>query len=272
MRSASTDDERRTACQDEGAAGGTNSLQVMPQRQIIVLLTATVNPGTTPFVVRADPETRLRDYRLALENWVVQGNFTRLIVCENSGADLSVLERVVASRHMRNVDFISYVDGGAAEKRGKGYAELLEIERALGCDVQIEREDIVVKCTGRLQIENAARILKRIAMLEFDVMCDLKKYLTFADSRIFAATREFLEDYLIPRREMINDSAGVYFEHALAMAAVAAVADGKAWRPFPVLPEIIGISGSTGRSMTDSWIKRLAKRVYYRLNDHILRR
>jgi hypothetical protein len=272
MCSESTDDKRRTACQDESTTGGKKWLQVMPKRKIIVLLTATVNPGATPFVVRADPTMRLRDYRMALDNWVAQGNFTRLIVCENSGADLSVLKQVAASRRMPDVYFISYVDGGVGEKRGKGYAELLEIERALGCDVRIEREDIVIKCTGRLQIKNAARLLTRITTLEFDVMCDLRKYLTIADSRIFAATREFLEDYLIPRREMINDSAGVYFEHALAMACVAAVADGKAWRPFPVLPEIIGISGSTGRSMTDSWIKRLAKRIYCRLNDRILRR
>ena len=244
----------------------------MCHRQIILLLTATIIPGATPFVARVDPEVRLQDYRTALTKWALNGGYTRLIVCENSGADLSALEEVVRSLNRDNVEFISYVDIDSSVNRGKGYAELLEIQRALNGSTRIAPKDVIVKCTGRLTAANGASLFGRMRELEFDVMCDLRKYLTVADSRIFAATREFLEDYLIPRREMIDDRAGMYMEHALARAAMTAVANGKTWRPFPVYPEISGISGSTGRSMTDSPMKRLAKRVYYRLIDRVYRR
>ena len=82
-------------------------------------------------------------------------------------------------------------------------------------------------------VRNASPVLRSIAHGDFDIMCTLKRNLTFADSRLFAATPEFLRDYLFPRVDMIDDNAGITFEHALASATAGALADRKRWRPFP---------------------------------------
>ncbi len=244
----------------------------MSDRKVIVLLTATINPGATPFVVRNSPSIRMTEYKDALNSWILHGGASRIIVCENSGAELAELKMSIPANKSPNVEFVSYVDLKSGPTRGKGYAELGEIERVLSCVNNIALTDVVVKCTGRLIVRNGAELLRRVAHIDFDVMCDLRKYLTYADTRIFAATREFLENYLIQRRETVNDNSGIYLEHALAAAVGTGLANGKKWRPFPLLPQIVGVSGTTGKSMTDPVLKGVARRTYYRLIDRVYRR
>ena len=220
-------------------------------------------------VVRRDPLLRLEDYRRALESWLSSQAAPKIVVCENSGYDLAPLRHLVAPRAGREVEFISFSGNQQGATKGKGYAEIGIIEHALATSELLSNSDVVVKCTGRLIVRNALRVLRATASSDFDIMCTLKRNLTFADSRLFAATPGFLRDYLLPRVDMIDDNAGVHFEHALASATARALADRKCWRPFPIFPRIEGISGSDGLSMTNSAVKSTAKTLYHRLRNFV---
>ncbi|MDB6008696.1 MAG: hypothetical protein JWL65_946 [Gammaproteobacteria bacterium] len=238
-------------------------------RSVVLLLTATIDPGDTMMVVRREPLLRLEDYRLALESWLSSEAAPKIVVCENSGYDLTPLKRLVTPRAGREVEFISFSGNQHGATRGKGYAEIGIIEHAMAKSELLSNSDVVVKCTGRLIVRNALRVLRSTASSDFDIMCTLKGNLTFADSRLFAATPAFLRDYLFPRVDMIDDNAGVHFEHALASATARALADRKCWRPFPIFPRIEGISGSDGLVMTNSAVKSAAKTLYHRLRNFV---
>jgi hypothetical protein len=85
--------------------------------------------------------------------------------------------------------------------------------------------------------------------------------LSFADSRVFAFSPEFAREWLAPLQETLNDSGGVYLEHALARAIHGAMADGKRWRPLPLEPVVIGCGGTSGRSYGTGRLRLLLRRT-----------
>lgn len=236
---------------------------------LVLLLTATIDPGATPLVVRSDPQARLRDYEQALYFWLHSHAFDKIVFCENSGYDLGTLEAMAAATPSCRVEFISFSGNSGGAVRGKGFAELTAMEHALSKSRLIADGKWIVKCTGRLTVLNAPSLVPRIAARNFDVMCDLRRNLSFSDTRFFAATPEFLRRYLLPQQSMIDDLNGVFLEHALACASVRAVADQKMWRPLPVYPRLQGISGTEGRVLTEGLVKSFAKSLYHRMRRRV---
>jgi hypothetical protein len=234
-------------------------------RSMTLLLTATIDPGATPFVERRDPLTRLRDYQQALEWWLSTAAAPRLVFCENSGFDLAPLIGLAERQSRCKVEFISFRGNQDAAAKGKGYGEFQLIDHAMRSSSFIASSDVVVKCTGRLTVRNGAALFREMAAMKFDVMCSLMNCLSYADSRIFAATPAFMRQHLLPRIEMLDDGAGVNAEHALACAAASAIASRMAWRPFPLYPRLAGVSASTGLSAADPPAKRAVRTLYHRL-------
>ena len=105
-----------------------------------------------------------------------------------------------------------------------------------------------------------------------DVICDLSANLTFADSRCFFARPAFLKERLLPRRDEVDDHAGRYMEHLLAACLHATMAQWGTWAPLAVSPDLVGVSGTTGRSIERSPIRRAAdgarRRIMLRLLAH----
>jgi hypothetical protein len=228
----------------------------------VLLLTATIDTGGTPKVVRSDPAVRLKDYESALRLWLESGSVERVVFCENSGYDLRSLEAVAAPFARTQVEFISFDGNAVGASRGKGFAELNIILHALTHSKLLASAGTVIKCTGRLNVRSAKTLLAKIGAARFDVMCDIGRYLTYADSRFFAATPEFIADYLGRERDTLNDFNGIYLEHALACATTRALADRKVWRPLPAAPQLMGISGTLGSAVTDGPGKRQIRLLY----------
>ena len=236
------------------------------------MLTATIDPGETLSVVRRDPQTRLNDYLCALEAWLSCAVTTRVVFCENSGFDLAPLARLAACHHDRTVEFISSRGNDAGPVRGKGYSELKLIEHAMHASTLLSSSEIVFKCTGRLTVRNAVPLFNAIAAADFDIMCPLARRLSVADSRVFAATPACIREHLLTKTEMIDDMRHINVEHALACAAASAVASRMTWRPFPVFPHVVGISGSTGKSGTERPLRRAARTAYHWLSKRVYER
>jgi hypothetical protein len=233
------------------------------------MLTATIDPRSTPFVARRDPALRLRDYEHALRAWLSSGSVERIVFIENSAHDLASLRRIADSQDRVEVEFLSFEDSGGGEQRGKGFAELEIICHGLANSRHLAASRLIVKCTGRLFLRNARALLSRVSDSTVDVMCDIMRHLTFADTRLFIATPEFISSYLMREREMIDDLKGVYFEHAMARATLKAVAGELVWLPFPIYPRLRGIAGTSGVVITDNIAKAAAKALVYRMRHFV---
>jgi hypothetical protein len=235
----------------------------------VLLLTATVDPGACAFTVRADPATRLADYRLALSRWIAARSFSRIVWCESSGWPLADLDdlRTAAAGNGIDLQLISFRGQDFDMTLGKGYGELGIISHALAHAPSLRGgEAPLVKVTGRYFVANPAPLLALLGRADAPKMvCDLREDLTVADSRIFAASRDIISTYLIPLRSLANDSKQVFFEHLLARAAHAAMGAGLSWALMPMVPRILGVSATRGQRHGYALSKRLRHRLKRRL-------
>ena len=226
--------------------------------KISLLLTGTIDPGATPFVTLVDPDARRMDYKQALDSWRTVRGIDHIVFCENSHQDLADFR---THAHTGDFEAISFDGNQSAQRGGKGAGEFAIIDHALRNSSELATSDLVLKSTGRLTVHNAEKLIQLVrdqARADVDVLCDLRTHLSVAESRVFFARPEFLRDRLLPLAPIVDDHAGVYFEHALARATHLSLADGRRWRPLPCAPRIAGRSGSTGDRYPDSLPMRAA--------------
>jgi hypothetical protein len=226
---------------------------------LVLLLTASVDPRGCAFTARADPALRLDDYRRALDRWLSSRLFTRIVWCENSTWNLEDLapQRQAATAAGIELELLGF-DGQDYDRRlGKGYGELGIIAHALDQSRLIAAADRVIKVTGRYFVRNAAPLVRRLQRAAPDLICDLRLNLTVGDARIFAASPACLREDLLPLRPLANDAEGCYFEHLLARAAHLAMGRGRTWELLPMSPRIDGVGGSLDEPMRNSLSKPL---------------
>jgi hypothetical protein len=235
----------------------------------VLLLTATVDPGACAFTARADPATRLADYRLALGRWIAARTFTRIVWCESSGWPVSDLDdlRSTATANGIGLELISYLGQDFDMSLGKGYGELGIIAHALAHAPSLAGSEAqIVKVTGRYFVANAAPLVALLGTADPPAMvCDLRENLTVADSRIFSASHQVMATYLTPLRSLANDSTQVFFEHLLARAVHAAMGAGLTWALMPMLPRILGVSATSGQHYGYALSKRVRNLIKRRI-------
>jgi hypothetical protein len=235
--------------------------------RIAIVLTATIDPGATPFLAIRDPAERLADYRRSLRSWLASPVPHPVVMCENSGADLTQLEVTAdESAQARDFELLGFEGNTVAQSRGKGAGEL-EILKYVLAESRIARDaDLLLKVSGRYYVANIRPLLRRtFALGPADSYVDLWWYLKTSYSDCFLATPKFLNAHLLPRANDINDSAGSYLEHSLASAVMACVADGGRWLPLGSAPHLVGSSGTHGGSAGDSLPRRVVAGVRRRI-------
>jgi hypothetical protein len=232
-----------------------------------LLLTATIKvKEDMVFTDRKDTNTRLSDYRQALTLWLAHPNVKSLVLVENSGADLSELREIASRTPERNVEFLSFNSPGFDGSLGKGYGEMFCLKYAVEHSELLARSPQFVKVTGRYYLTNATDFLHFAeSRRDAAIICDMLMNLTWADSRVFAGTTDFLRNYFFPLHDEVNDSQQSNFEHVLARAVHACMANRGTWAepPFPL--EIQGVSGSQGRRWQMSLKDKFKLRVRHKL-------
>ena len=103
-----------------------------------------------------------------------------------------------------------------------------------------------------------------------EVFCNLNLGMSFSDSRVFGGSREFLERVVVEGLS-VNDEAGVWLEHALARAALRAIADGMTWNFITRLPRIHGVSGTFNGSYREPIFHQWLKGRVHALKQRLLR-
>ena len=249
----------------------------MSNDTIIVLLTATIDPRDTAMVARRDPRQRLEDYKTALKTcWLSERLVRNLILCENSNHDLADIRRLCdqQSGPDRRTELLSFEGLQYPPHLGKGFGEIGILSYALRHPKLLQEDNpLVVKTTGRLIIRNIHKLLEKIqARQDFDISCDLRGNLQWADSRIFIARANFLRDYLVPMQALADDSCGMTFEHILGRATHKAIGDGLKWIPMVCTPDIQGIAGTSGTPYPKSRARWFARDVFRRLKNWVIAR
>lgn len=235
-----------------------------------LLLTATIRVNDdVVFTARTDASDRLNDYKRALELWLAHPKVQSLVLVENSGWDLSELRRIAEGSPEKHVEFLSFTAPAFDGSLGKGYGEMICLQYAMEHSRLLTESARIIKVTGRYFLTNATDFMEFVeSRRDAEIICDLLLNLTWADSRIFAAGPEFLTKYLFPLKDEVNDSRASNFEHVLARAVHAFMADCGTWAepPFPL--EVQGISGSQGRG----WQMGLKDRFKLRIRHNLFAR
>lgn len=240
----------------------------------VVLLTATVTPRNVPFLKRSDWRVRLSDYKVALQSWLTSRVSTDIVFCENSAFDLSELSWICsrATEFTGRIEMLSFSDSDYDSARGKGFGELNIISWALKNSALLRSANRVLKVTGRIYVRNVNRLIGEIhKQSKPEVFCDLRRNLTFADSRVFCATQKFLREFLLPMHGIVNDTAGVYFENALARAVHSALSVGLRWAPLPRVPDLEGVSGTLDVKYRRDILSRARREVLHQAKGLILK-
>lgn len=237
-----------------------------------VLLTATVSVRSDMcLTVRTDTGTRLNDYRQAFHKWLAAPSVRKIVLVENSGFELSEFAAMSSKYHAKAVELLTFQSPPFQGSRGKGYGEMLCLQHALRESALLRSSGHVVKASGRYFLRNVDRLLDYLCRHpDLSAVCNLKRNLTWADSRAFAASVSFLEQYFVPRHELIDDSLGVCFENVLACAVHQLLADGGHWSMMPWLPEIEGIHATDNKRYRLGYLEIRARRLLHYLRLRLM--
>lgn len=230
--------------------------QLVMNKENILLLTSTINPNGMSYTVLQDRDIRQEQYNKALQFYLVNTPY-KIVFCDNSGIDISreYLNYINSGR----IEFITFNGNDFDKTKGKGYGEAKIILYAIENSQFLKKDCYVTKITGRIIVKNICELIQsRVYYINNIVRCGF-----CTDNSIFSIIitspiswiKKGLEKYM----EDINDTNGIYIEHILYKMLYESKSNSILGRiiilPFLKSPKIDGISGSTGKSYNDIFIK-----------------
>lgn len=232
---------------------------------ICILLTASIDPGNTPEVMRASIRDRELDYlntisKVSHLGWPV-------VFCENSGYKSEAIE---AACERAGIEFLQFKS--SKSHMGKGHGEWEIIDHAFIHSALLDKCEYVLKLTGRIYVRNLPAIIRDLPTSDFLICSNFVRNLTWTDSRCFIFNKEFYKKYFGPSLESyLNERSGVFMEHCLARACHMAQGAGKKWIPLPAYPYYQGINASNNQQYQASVFKRWKYQLYYTLKLFVLK-
>lgn len=231
----------------------------------LIFLTGCINPSGMTHTNLQDSEIRRKQYCDSIR-FYLEVTKCRILFVENSGTDISSYFKGEVER----LEIITF-DGNSYDKSlGKGRGEMLIIKHAISHSKFIKECSTVCKITGRYKILNINTFVDFYLTSGHDLMVELMRNLQYADSRLFIGTVNFYKKYLISYMDLIDDSKGFYFEHALSRASLTAVLEGFSILPFKYKPRYSGQSGTDGKKFNDSFIHWFPRNIAYRIRFFFL--
>jgi hypothetical protein len=242
------------------------------QKNVCLVLHATVDPRGVVFVKRDDPLKRFEDYRQALRKWITRDDFDKLVFVENSGYDISELRAIAEQSSLDKdaIEFLSYDGQDFPRELGKGYGETMNFEHVLNNSKILSDDDMFIRSNGRYYVENM-HVFFEALQPPTEILIEFRQYLAYADVTVLGGTVDFFRRYVCPYGREVNDSKGYYMEHAYARAAHRAIADGLVWRPFPEVPSVVGYSGTEDVWKKDNRLARTGRKLRHKLRIRVYR-
>ena len=98
----------------------------MQKIDFCLILTATINPGNMPDLIRKDIIMRLDDYKKSFEFWLNNSNIKKIIFIENSNSDLSFFHELAKKHKDKEIEILSNnLNSDFDKSLGKGYGQYL---------------------------------------------------------------------------------------------------------------------------------------------------
>lgn len=220
-------------------------------KKIVLLLTGTINTNGISYVLLNDKTIRKKNYIDAIKHYLQNYNYP-IVFVENSDEDLSpyfvseIKEGRLQILHFNGNDYQPIL--------GKGYGEMGCIEYAVKNATLINKDTFIFKITGRYIINNAAKFFNTVEKKPaLELLADLTNNFTWSAGCIFGFTPYFANTFLFKNKELLNDSIGYNFEHALAKAVLEAIGHRLNFQIFNYYPIINAISGTTGKYYNKAW-------------------
>lgn len=229
----------------------------------VLFLTACVAPGNMSFTKLTDVNIRLNQYFSAIR-WYLDNTNLKILVVENTNYDMS--EHFISAIESGRLEVLHFCGNQYDPQRGKGYGEALILEYGLTHSKLLKEADSIFKITGRLICKNI-KLIHMFCRKENVFYAMIRKgsqQELLCDSKVFIAPINYLKIFL-EKKEMLNDSNLFYFEHLCYFVRGLWILNGnkfvEPWIPF----NILGMSGSTGRSYTGLTFKTFLKFIYKRV-------
>lgn len=245
----------------------------------LLVMTATIVPAENAGVRRADPRLRLEDYKQALRYWLRYPHpvADRILLLENSGADLSELRSIAADENPqgRQVEILSVPGNRIPEGTNYGYTEMELLDRGLALSELRQRTTHMVKVTGRLVFPALGEALDRIgARLDtpLELMIECRK-LGFprrgfdANAQLFACSHGFYDRVLRDSKREMNMTDIRLLEHLLYRKAIPFRGQPGVFLRFPLNIDPVGYSGFKSRSyrsakfVAAAWVRAVLRRI-----------
>ena len=245
-----------------------NQVTQMQPKNIILLLTACVNPDGMHFTALQDPKVRYKQYIDAVRFYLEKTSL-KVVFIDNSGCDISFeFEEYIRKERLE----VLYFNGNSFDKKlGKGYGEMLIIEHALKYSCFISKSQYILKITGRLKLLNLDLVLKQITLIEdLDILLNLINMLSYADSRCFAASNSFFQA-LVSSKEQVNDSINFTFEHALLATVHRRMEEGYKFYLNKDFFRFSGMSGTSGNTFNSNVLRYFWKNLRSNLRYYLLK-
>lgn len=226
-------------------------------KNVIIFLTACINPEKMAFTALLDIDLRKKHYINAINFYLIKTNLKILFV-ENSGVDLSYLFQ----KEIKNdrLEMLTFNGNDHQKSLGKGVGEMVILEHAIAKSIFFKKTDFLFKITGRYKILNINQFIKQyFKNNSVDLLVNMQPKLCRADSRLFGSNKAFYNT-LVKYKNTIDETNKVYFEHVLYKAVYETVLStlpnlGKS--KFAILnniPRYSGVKGTDKLSYNDSWI------------------
>ena len=234
-----------------------------------LILTCTINPVDIPNLVRKDPKIRFEDYKKSFNFWLNQKNISKIIFVENSNYDLKEFYEISEKFPSKEVEILSSdLNESYNKKLGKGYGQYLCLKDVFNKSKLAKNSDYFIDITGRHCVKNFNQILKDIIVNKSDIYINLSNHLKFADTNLYAGTKNFFVNFLLPETQKTNDENGNIFENCVARAVLKAVSDGFSLSKTPIYPMIDGFIGTNGKKYKYNFFKKIKLYFFRKLKTY----
>lgn len=224
---------------------------------IALIVTGCISPNEKVFCLSLkNSNDRLIQYIESIEYYIEKTNIKKIIFCDNSNFYSKKVDEleILAKKYNKKFEYLTFK--GNVKKcitQGKGYGEGEIIKYIYNNSLIFKSCKYFMKVTGRLKVTNIDLILRIIKKKNnyFDYTLHNK-----CDTRFYFISKSDYKEYFIDAYFNVNDKKKIYLEHVFRKILDKNDIN---YSLFPIMPKIVGISGSSGMKYKDSVIKYYIK-------------
>lgn len=215
-----------------------------------LLITSAVTVSATQLVLKQKSE-RIKFTLIAIREWLILEPEIKIVICDGSNFDFSPL--VSDMFPLANIECLFFQNSShLVHQFGKGFGEGEIINYALAKSRYLNGSDFFGKCTSKIWVRNFRSCLTEwngffICDGSFSNVTKFKPYVfNHIETNFYLSSRKFYLEYFSNAHLNVNDP-----ERSLEKCfRDVAVSNQFQHFIFPIFPEIMGVSGSTGK-----WLK-----------------